>query len=125
MMIKLAAVTFDDIVVIPLGKDVGGGLARQDLRESSFRAEDGWRIGLTTVFRSISSSVVFEIWREGMPRPAFVGGYGHTYVEADEPLGSVTVTSIDATAGSDPANTVTIDESMGPPTLEPTKRRKR
>jgi hypothetical protein len=75
---KLAAVYFDDTVCIPGGKDVGGGMARQDLRESSFHAEDGWTI------EDIGGGE-FRLSREGMDRPCIVGGYGYTRVVEVEP----------------------------------------
>jgi hypothetical protein len=75
---KLAAVYFDDTVCIPGGKDVGGGASRQDLRESTFSAADGWQIDW-------DGHVLFTIWREGMPSVAKVGGYGFTFVAEAAP----------------------------------------
>jgi hypothetical protein len=79
---KLAAVYFDDTVCIPGGKDVGGGASRQDLRESTFSAADGWSIHLRAQPARGDGpvAVYFELWREGMPAPAFVGGYGFTFI---------------------------------------------
>lgn len=68
---KLAAVYFDDNVVIPGAKDTGGGMY-QDLRESCFHAVDGW-----TIRRHCAQ--VYSLWREGMSEPAFVEGYGSTF----------------------------------------------
>lgn len=110
---KLAAVYFDDTVCIPSGKDVGGGVSRQDLRESTFSAADGWEL------RRVEKGV-YSLWREGMERPKFVEGYGSTFdvepsvnteqaswVEYGMPRkGTVTVTSIDG----DGANTVTLTD---------------
>lgn len=72
---RLAAVYFDDTVCIPGGKDVGGGMARQDLRDSCFHANDGWSIN------EIRDGV-FVLHREGMAEAATVGGYGYTYTMA-------------------------------------------
>jgi hypothetical protein len=74
---RLSAVYFDDTVCIPGGKDVGGGMARQDLRESTFSAADGWDITMLT-----EGGVHFSIFREGMERACIIGGYGYTYVTA-------------------------------------------
>jgi hypothetical protein len=74
---KLSSVYFDDTVCIPGGKDVGGGLARHDLRESSFHASDGWSI------EDIGGGE-FRLHREGMERPCIVGGYGYTRVAPPE-----------------------------------------
>jgi hypothetical protein len=75
---KLAAVYFDDTVCIPGGKDVGGGASRQDLRESSFSAADGWDLWLVGEDK-------FSVHREGMASVCIVGGYGYTYVVAEWP----------------------------------------
>ncbi len=99
---KLSAVYFDDTVVIPGGKDTGSAQPRQDLRESSFHASEGWT--LERVERG-----VYRIWSEGMPKPAHVEGYGSTYVEADRAPGSVVVTSIDG----DGVGTITLDDPSG------------
>ncbi len=69
---KLARLTLDDIVVIPDGRDCGGGMRNVDLRESSFRAEDGWDIRQTLPGE-------FTVYREGMAEPITIGGYGYTY----------------------------------------------
>lgn len=73
---KLSAVYFDDTVVIPGGKDLGSGQPRQDLRESSFHAVDGWEI------EEVREGV-FRLFQVGMVKPCMVGGYGYTVVEAD------------------------------------------
>jgi len=72
---KLAALYFDDTVVIPGAKDLGAGTPRQDLRESTFHASEGWQLDEV-------EDDVFRIWREGMPSACIVGGYGYTYVIA-------------------------------------------
>lgn len=77
---KLASVYFDDIVVIPGGKDNGSGEGLQPLRESSFHAADGWSITMLTAPAGVS----FSLFREGMPAPVTVGGYGFSYVAASE-----------------------------------------
>jgi len=69
---KLAKLTFDDTVTIYLGKDVGGGDAHQDLRYSSFRADDGWELDEL-------APGVFSVFRDGMTRPTMLGGYGYSY----------------------------------------------
>lgn len=74
---KLARVSFDDNVLIPLGRDTGGG-HRQDLRDASFDVVDGWSIEM------LDDAVC--ITREGMPTPAWVRGYGMTYTELAEAL---------------------------------------
>lgn len=77
---RLASIYFDDTVCIPGGKDVGGGLARQDLRDSAFHAADGWSIEMLrdTMY------VTFRIKCEGMTEAALIGGYGYTAVPAAE-----------------------------------------
>lgn len=75
---KLASLYLDDTVVIHLGKDVGGGLPRQHVRDSSFQEADGWDIRETL-------PGTFSICREGMPKPVTIGGYGYSYVRADDP----------------------------------------
>jgi hypothetical protein len=72
---RLSAVYFDDTVCIPGGKDVGGGASRQDLRESTFSAADGWSI-------ERESPGVYSLHREGMKARVYVEGYGSTYVPA-------------------------------------------
>jgi hypothetical protein len=74
---KLAAVYFDDTVCIPGGKDIGGGMARQDLRESTFSAADDWDLWYLGEDK-------FSVHREGMPGVCIVGGYGYTYVVAEQ-----------------------------------------
>lgn len=76
---KLDALVFDDTVTVFAGKDVGGGLSRQDLRESSFRAEDGW-----SLLRLEKG--VYSIHRDGMPKATIAEGYGASYLEADAPV---------------------------------------
>jgi hypothetical protein len=98
--VKLSAVYFDDTVCIPGGKDVGGGMSRQDLRDSTFLAAEGWDIGLCT--SECGNGVHFSLWREGMAAAAIVGGYGYTYIAAAR--GTATVTSIDGPG----ANAVTL-----------------
>ncbi len=109
---KLASVYFDDHVVIPGGKDLGGGLARSDLREASFHAADGWDIEW--------DGALFTLWCEGMPRPVKVGGYGFTFVEA-EFAGTAVVTSIDGPG----TNTVTLDDPNEVRTFTPATKRRR
>lgn len=70
---KLVSLYLDDVIVVPKGKDLGGGSPRTDLRDSSFQAADGWQI--TQV-----SPGLFSLFTEGMPHAVMVGGYGYTYV---------------------------------------------
>ena len=74
---KLAAVYFDDTVVIPGGKDLGSGQKRQDLRESTFHASEGWDLERV-------EPGVYRLRCEGMAEPAYVEGYGSTFVKAPD-----------------------------------------
>lgn len=78
---KIVSLHLDDMVVISLGKSVGTDQARVDLRDSSFHAADGWDIRETL-------PGVFSLVCEGMPEPVTVGGYGYSYVRANEPMTS-------------------------------------
>lgn len=78
---KLARVSFEHNVLIPLGRDIGGG-SRQDLRDASFDVVDGWTIEL------LDGAV--RITREGMPSPAWISGYGMTYTELSETFEEMT-----------------------------------
>ncbi len=70
---KLARLSFDDSVTIFAGRETGGGEARQDHRDSAFAAADGW------VLEWLPDSEQFRVWREGMPEPTTLGGYGYSF----------------------------------------------
>lgn len=72
---KLAALYFDDQVVIPGYVAVSGGTSQY--RDTTFHADEGWDI--QRVERG-----VFRIWREGMPAPVMLEGYGASWVEMPE-----------------------------------------
>lgn len=76
-MSKLASLWLDDIVVVPAGMETGIGQPRVDYRDTSFHASEGWDIRETL-------PGVFSLLREGMPAPVTVGGYGYSYVRAEE-----------------------------------------
>jgi hypothetical protein len=69
------------MVVIPLGKSMGGGLPRVDLRDQSFHLAEGWDIR-----EILPGTGVFSLLCEGMDGPVTVGGYGYSYVCAPEPV---------------------------------------
>ncbi len=71
---KLVALYLDDVVVVPKGKSTGEGEPRQDLRATSFHADDGWQIEELPGDR-------FRLQCKGMPDPVTVGGYGYTFIE--------------------------------------------
>ncbi len=70
----ITALFLDCMVVIPQGKNVGGGMKRTELREQNFRSEEGWDIRETL-------PGVFSLNREGMDSPCTIGGYGYNYVQ--------------------------------------------
>lgn len=78
MSVKLARLSFDDTVTVFLGRDIGAGV-RQDHRDSSFSAKDGWDL---TFFPEEGR---FSIVCEGMREPTYVSGYGYSYELAEAP----------------------------------------
>lgn len=76
---KIQSIWFDDLVVIAGAKDLGSAHAPQDLREQSFHASEGWDI-------EQAEAGVFRLFRAPMTKPVTVGGYGYSYVQADEPV---------------------------------------
>lgn len=107
---KLASIWFDDVVTIALGKSNGEGEPRQNLQETSFHEADGWDITLL----GGPSGVHFALRCEGMPGPVFIGGYGHTYVTAEDSLG-------DSSVAEHPVVNRAVGSSILPP---PAKRRR-
>jgi hypothetical protein len=73
----IASIFFDDQIVVPQGKDLGGGVARQSLREFSFHADEGWQI-----LEALPGT--FTLWHEGMDHPVTVGGYGYSLVRVPD-----------------------------------------
>lgn len=71
---KLATLNLDDIVVIPHGKKLGEDYF-VDLRDSVFRAEDGWDIHETL-------PGTFSLNAPWLAEPVTLGGYGYTYTRA-------------------------------------------
>lgn len=76
---KLSVLHLSQPVVISLGKETGGGEARQDLRESSFSELEGWFLSYD---RAASE---FSIFRHGMPAYVRVVGVAASYVEVPPP----------------------------------------
>lgn len=115
---KLAAVYFDDTVVIPGAKDIGGGTF-QDLRESSFHASDGWDIDW-------DGRVLFTLWREGMANVAKVGGYGFTFIAEHAAAPSVDMRGVASGVGETISEaTLGNTELSGEKLLAATKRRRK
>ncbi len=76
---KIAILNLDDTVVIPAGKQLGEDHF-VDLRDSVFRAVDGWDIRETL-------PGTFSLSAPWMPHSVTVGGYGYSYVrETIEPV---------------------------------------
>ena len=73
----ITALHLDDYVVVPGGKDLGSGVGRQDLRQTSFARDDGWDI------REVLPGV-FSVYQAGMLAPVTIGGYGYSYASASE-----------------------------------------
>lgn len=71
---KLAILNLDDMVVIPSGKRLGED-AFGDLRDSVFRAVDGWDIHETL-------PGTFSVSAPWLDEPVTIGGYGYTYTRA-------------------------------------------
>jgi hypothetical protein len=84
---KLASLYLDDMVVIPSSRSIGAGVPFADERSSSFHASDGWDIRETL-------PGTFSISREGMAHAVVVGGYGYSYVRAEEPVPALEVVPI-------------------------------
>lgn len=72
---KLAFLCFDDMVVVPGWTRTLGGSSIAT--ESRFTAADGWTLERLGDMR-------FRVWREDMPAPVVIEGYGASYVEAQE-----------------------------------------
>ena len=71
---KLATLNLDDMVVIPGGKRLGEDTFT-DLRDSVFRAADGWEIHETL-------PGTFSVTCAHMAEAVTIGGYGYTYTRA-------------------------------------------
>jgi hypothetical protein len=74
--VKLKSLYFDDQVVVPGYESISGGSTQ--FREIAFTAEEGWEL-------HAEAPGLFRIWRQEMPCPVMVGGYGYSYVVEETP----------------------------------------